>query len=226
MKRDQSSPTAVRKKPAKPAAPAKRTRRSADDLLAKIVRAAAEEFRRNGYSGATTAAIARRAEVTEAQLFRYFESKSNLFRETVFKPLDQHFMDFVSKHTAELGRADGRKEITPIYTSELQRFIASHSQLLMSLIVAQTYDPEASRGMGKIDPLTTYFEHGAAIMEKRLKRKPRIDPQIMVRLAFASVLGSVMFRDWLFPSGIASDRELEDAVNIFVMEGISANREA
>ena len=199
----------------------KRTRRSGDDLRVQIVRAATEEFKRAGYSGATTASIARRAETTEAQVFRYFGSKSNLFRETVFKPLDQHFLDFVSKHTTELERAGGSKEMTPLYTSELQRFIGSHSQMLMSLVVAQTYDPEA--GGGDKSSLQAFFDHGASMMQKRLKGKPKVSPQVMVRLAFASVLGAVMFRDWIFPSGTTNDSALESAINAFVMEGIGAN---
>jgi AcrR family transcriptional regulator len=67
---------------------ARRKRRSPGELNARILKAAAAEFRRAGYIGATTAAIAQKADVTEAQLFRYFGSKSNLFREAIFRPLD------------------------------------------------------------------------------------------------------------------------------------------
>lgn len=45
----------------------------------------------------------------------------------------------------------------------------------------------------------------------------------MVRVSFAAVLGSVMFRDWLFPEGLASDEAIRRAIADFTIDGISAN---
>jgi AcrR family transcriptional regulator len=207
-------------KPARrPSAPGTRKRRSADDLLNRIIKAAREEFKRCGFAGTTTAVIARKADVTEAQLFRYFGSKSNLFRETVFKPLDQQLLSFTNEHVTD----DNVKEMSHLYTSELQRFISANSEMFTSLIVAQTYDCGTTHGVGKIDSLHTYFDHGASRMKKRLKGKPRIKPELMVRLAFVSVLASIIFKDWIFPDGLATSEEIQAAINGFVMEGIGAN---
>ena len=60
--------------------------------------AAAEEFEEKGYPGATTAGIARRAEVAEALLFNHFGSKAKLFQDTIFKPLSEHFDRFQETH--------------------------------------------------------------------------------------------------------------------------------
>src|SRR5215470_7952115 len=98
---------------------AKRTRRTRDDILNRIVQAASEEFKRSGFAGATTAAIARKADVTEAQLFRYFGSKANLFRETIFKPVDQHLVSFTNRHLPEIRRAGSLVEMINLYTTEL-----------------------------------------------------------------------------------------------------------
>src|SRR5687768_3693056 len=76
----------------------RRKRRSPEQLTNKILHAAAEEFKRLGYGGATTAGIARRADVTEAQLFRYFSSKAQLFRESIFEPLDEQLHAFTNVH--------------------------------------------------------------------------------------------------------------------------------
>ena len=40
---------------------------------------------------------------------------------------------------------------------------------------------------------------------------------------FGAVLASVMFKDWLFPEGLASDEQITIAVNDFIKEGIRAN---
>ena len=217
MQKDRS-PAPKKRPPA-----AKRKRRSADDILNRIVRAAGEEFKRCGYAGTTTAAIARRADVTEAQLFRYFASKSNLFRETVFKPIDQHFLNFVNAHMRTDPKQFFGRKMSRLYTSELQHFIGENSKMLTSLVVAQTYQAGTAHGVAKIDSLGTYFEHGASMMARRLKKKPKIDPRLLVRLAFVSVLASIMFKDWIFPPGMARDEELEAAINDFILAGIRAN---
>lgn len=206
-----------------PPTSAKRKRRSAGDILNRIVRAAADEFSRCGFAGAATAAIARKADVTEAQLFRYFGSKSNLFRETIFNPLEQHLRHFMEQHAREIDQTTTLREATRLYTTELQRFIREHSDVLRSLLVAQMYDSGTSRDLSGIDSLATYFEHGAALMSSRLKASPPVDPRLIVRLAFATVLGSVMFKDWIIPPGLASDDDLTQGVNLFVMEGLGAN---
>ncbi len=216
-----TSPATTRKSRAV-AAP-KRTRRSRDDILGRIVQAASDEFKRRGFAGTTTATIARKADVTEAQLFRYFGSKSNLFRETIFKPINQHFQSFINAHMPD-GSQEMRRELSRQYILELQRFIAEHSEMLTSLVVAQTYDEGTAHGVGQIDSVRTYFERGTAAMNMRLKgSKAWVDPKLLVRVTFVTVLGCVMFKDWIFPRGLASDDEINSAVNAFIVEGIGAN---
>ena len=200
----------------------KRTRRTRDDILSRIVNAAREEFNRNGFAGATTAAIARRADVTEAQLFRYFGSKANLFRETIFKPVDQHFMRFMNQHLPDIRKAaPGSAEMTDLYATELQRFIREHAGMLASLVIAQTYEPGSGRA--GINSLHTYFDRAAAMMQLRLKDRAQVDPKLTVRVVFGALLASVMFREWLFPAGLASDEDITAAVNDFIKNGIRAN---
>ena len=95
--------------------------------------------------------------------------------------------------------------------------------MLTSLIVAQTYDSGTAHGVGEINSLRMYFEHAATLMTSRMKTEPKFDPRVMVRVCFASVLACVMFRDWIFPRGLASDEEITAAVNDFVMQGISSS---
>jgi AcrR family transcriptional regulator len=197
-------------------------RRSRDDILNRIVEAANKEFKRCGFAGTTTATIAREAGVTEAQLFRYFGSKTNLFRETVFNPINQHFLNFIDKHMPD-GVNVGNEALTNLYTFELQRFISEHSDLLTSLVVAQKYENGAAHGVGHIDSLRTYFDRAASLMSMRLKGKPNIDPKLLVRVTFVTVLASVMFKEWIFPADLASDQQISAAVNNFIIAGLSAN---
>lgn len=199
----------------------KRTRRSREDILNRIVQAAREEFQHNGFTGATTASIARKAEVTEAQLFRCFGSKSNLFRETIFKPIDQHFVQFLNQHMPQIRKSANVAAMTDLYATELQRFIRENSGVLASLVVAQTYESEVARPA--IDSLHTYFDRCAILMGERLKGRTKIDPRLTVRVVFGAVLASVMFKDWIFPPGLAADADITAAVNDFIKEGSRAN---
>lgn len=202
---------------------ARRTRRSAEEILARIIRAATAEFARSGYSGTTTAAVARKADVTEAQLFRYFDSKSDLFRETVFKPIDQHFLEFVRKHPPRSNQDTSAREGAQLYTTELQQFIREHSGMLKSLVAQETYDNGGAHGVSAIDSLRAYFDHGAATMRSRIKGKPRVNPELLVRVSFVTVLASILFKDWIFPRGLATDEDITEAINAFVIEGSSVN---
>jgi AcrR family transcriptional regulator len=189
----------------------------------RLMQAAGAEFKRHGYGGATTAAIARRANVTEAQLFRYFSSKAELFRAAVFQPLNNHFIEFNARHQAAVDRVNSDTDMAHLYIAELQHFIAQHSQLLLSLVVAQTYTPRSTRGVAGIDSLEAYFKRGAAMMTRRMAATPRVDPRLMVRVSFAAVLACVVFKDWLFPRGLASEAEISAAIQDFVLDGINAN---
>jgi AcrR family transcriptional regulator len=206
--------------------PARRKRRTAEDIRNRILRAAGDEFKQSGFSGATTANIARRADVTEAQLFRLFDTKADLFRESIFEPLNQHFCGFHARYVVDADNAEHVRDRADHYITELQAFIAEHSRMLMSLVVAQTYSPESTRGVSEIESLRAYFERGAAMMANRLGGEPRVDPQLMVRVSFAAVLGCVLFRDWIFPKGLASEEAISAAIVDFVIEGISANSDA
>jgi AcrR family transcriptional regulator len=199
----------------------RRAPRSSEEIMKRIVKSATREFARHGFTGATTAAIARNADVTETQLFRYFDTKAKLFHETIFKPLDEHFERFNRRHPAS-STSPHLRENAYLYITELQSFIAEHAEMLKSLIVAQVYDADAALSMRQIGSLDRYFSRGEAVMMKT-SGAPRMDPKLLVRVSFFAVLAAVIFKNWIFPPGMASDAEIRDAINDFVWEGASIN---
>ena len=62
---------------------------TADQRRAQILAIAAEEFALGGLHGTSTETIARRAEITQAYVFRLFGSKKNLFIQVVTAAFDQ-----------------------------------------------------------------------------------------------------------------------------------------
>jgi AcrR family transcriptional regulator len=187
--------------------------------MTRLISAAAREFEQSGFRGATTAAIARRAEVTEAQLFRYFSSKAELFRAAIFEPLNRRFADFNARQLDDPPPVERVREQARQYIAELQDFIGDNAEMLMSLLVAEAYAPDDIVSLSEVDALGEYFELGAAGMSRRVDRD-RVNPELMVRVSFAAVLANVLFRDWLFPDGLAGDEQIREALIDFVIDGI------
>nr|WP_086491941.1 TetR/AcrR family transcriptional regulator [Novosphingobium panipatense] len=197
-----------------------RKRRGAGELTAAILAAARAEFDERGPTGATTAAIARRAGVTEAQLFRYFPTKAALFREAVFGALNTHFTEFQSAQSPFVA---GDRSAAECYIRDLIAFLGDNRQLMVALLASQAF--AGGEESGPIAALSQYFEAGAAMRAKRLGESDQGGGQVgghrmAVRVSFAAVLGAVAFRDWLFPPGIASDAEIEAAFTDFILNGL------
>jgi AcrR family transcriptional regulator len=203
----------------------RRKRRSSEEVRDRVIEAAGVEFERHGYTGATTAGIARRAEVTEAQIFRYFTSKGDLFRAAIFEPLNRHFADFQTRQRAMASDAVAYREGARRYIIELQDFIGRHSGMLMSLLVAKAYARDPTEGGAGLDGLREYFDRGAAMMRSRSSDAHKVAPELMVRVSFAAVLGCVLFNDWMFPPGVADDATIREATLDFVLDGLNANND-
>ena len=201
----------------------RRARRSTKEIIDRLMEAACEEFERNGYAGTTTAAIARKARVAEALIFSHFGSKAKLFQDSIFKPLNEHFLKFTTTHLVDPGDKNSLRHGTQQYIAELRQFLERHSKMLASLVVTQMYTSDNVEGVSRVQGLHDYFSRAAATSMKRLAGNPKIDPKLMTRVSFATLLACVIFKDWLFPAGLASEAEISAAIGDFVMDGINAN---
>lgn len=205
-----------------PAVAKRRKRRSTAEIIDRIIDAAFLDFSENGYSSATTAAIARRAEVAEALIFTHFGTKANLFRKAVFKPLDNLFANFIDTHHTPNGSQEDVFRESREFVSQMVAFIRRHSGMFKSLVVNEAYASDGSGASG-LQGLQDYFERMSVLEEDRRASDLKIDPPLMSRVSFASILGCVLFNDWLFPKGVASDDDIHEAICDFIMEGLSAN---
>jgi AcrR family transcriptional regulator len=67
----------------------RRQRMSGQDRRQQVLRIAAEEFADGGLHGTSTEVIARRAEITQAYIFRMFGTKKALFLEVMAAAFDR-----------------------------------------------------------------------------------------------------------------------------------------
>lgn len=112
----------------------KAIRRSKEERKKQILEAAKTVFIEKGYASATTAGIAKEAEIAEVTLFRYFSSKQELF-ESIFKPfLDSSINDRllldktkpVKEQVYDL--LDMKTEFISQYQGEIKLLLAEHER--------------------------------------------------------------------------------------------------
>ena len=117
-----------------------------------LIEAARSEFIEQGYGGAKTREIARRAGTSEVTLFRHFGSKANLFRETVFQPVNDYLNEFIASELP----ADGPMEMSP---ENLRKFTSRLFEVITGTPAAnasRTGNPNPSASEGKTSPVADF----------------------------------------------------------------------
>jgi len=202
----------------------RRARRSTGEIVERLMEAAIIEFAEKGYSGATTAAIARRADVAEALLFNHFGSKAQLFKDTMFKPLGALFDRFLAAQPAQADDPDLQRSERLRYIGAVQDLLASHSRMFLSFVFAQSYRTGEIDGLADISALDDYFARSARQAASNLRPDPTIDPELMARISFTAMMACILFQDWLFPQGRWTPEQIRDAISGFVLDGANANQ--
>jgi len=94
----------------------------AEERRRQLLAVAREEFARVGPEGARISDIAKLAGVNVALLYRYFESKEQLFEEAVVEPIDHLLQDVLAQTVA--GSINGSSEaVTIFYRGLLEVFV-------------------------------------------------------------------------------------------------------
>jgi AcrR family transcriptional regulator len=196
----------------------RRTRRSGDEVRAKLLAAARELFAERGYAGTSTKAIARHAEVGEVLLFRHFGSKAGLFDEAVLAP----FENFVDEYAKQWARHDvGQWQTVDLareYIGLLYSFFEENRQLVVALLAARQHHPLVGARLDKL-----YRRLQRIVREGNVEfGLPTRDPAITVRLTFGMVLAAVIHSDILFPGGQPLSRtKLVDQLTRYMLHGIA-----
>jgi len=201
----------------------KRKRRSHKEIKDLVIAAATEEFKSHGYTGVTTAAIARRANITKAQLLGYFDSKAELFNEAIFKPLFEHFCSLNTRSKPVTYEVEKVKDRVRFNFIEMQNFLEEHSEMLLSITTDKAFKEDSQLGIDQLSGLKDYYELSSRWMTSRLDSEPQVDPKLVVKAIFAIVLGCVIFKDWLLHEDPTTEDDFREAILNFVTNGLKVN---
>jgi len=116
----------------------RRQKMSGQDRRQQVLAIAAEEFADSGLRGASTEVIARRAEITQAYIFRMFGTKKSLFLEVVIAAFDR----VTDGMRAAAGARTGLAALTRM-GAQYNQMLAERTSLLLQLQgFAACGDPE------------------------------------------------------------------------------------
>jgi AcrR family transcriptional regulator len=126
--------------PLRPAAPqeGKRKRLTAEARRDSILAAGRAVFLEQGLNGARTRTIAEQAGITEAVLYRHFESKEEIFEAAVLQPLRAQLDDLLERSRALLAGGDER----PRLTMRLESLWLEQLQEIVPLLGPALFDDE------------------------------------------------------------------------------------
>lgn len=153
------------------------TRRlSGEERRGSILDAAIEEFAKRGFRGATTAALARAAGITEALLYRHFRSKRALFLGAV-----GHVLERVERETARLldEHPHPVDALRAIFTY-FQRELSDSPQFghLIYVVATELRDPEFRRAYLRYqDRILARLEDAVRRWEGEGYLRPGVEPR-------------------------------------------------
>lgn len=182
--------------------PRRAARRSTGESRRLIAEAASTLFEERGYHNTTTRDIAARAQVSETLIFRHYESKARLFRETVLAP-------FADDLTSLASRFDPSQPSREFFSSLFTLFREQRPKI-MALLSVSTYDGEVdlSADDGSRSPIEPLFRPMEAVTAGDVEHYgfKNVDITLTTAIGMATLLGLVAFDDWLFGGHLESDR--------------------
>jgi AcrR family transcriptional regulator len=180
------------------APPARRSRRSPDEVRDLLLQAARSTFAARGYARTSTREIAEAAGVSEALLFRHFGTKAQLFELAVLRPF-HGFMDaYVDSRPADITDPPPLPEVpSREYVETLYDVLADNRDLVIALLAARAYEvdlaatPELSDALDRLQTLVEF--------ELSQRGLADVDVPVTIRVTFAMVAALAVFGEWLFP---------------------------
>lgn len=190
----------------------------------RIVRAAVEIFAEKGYSATSTSEIARKADVAEGTIFRYYKTKKDLLlfiSASLLSKLAASFLlhDFNKLFDHPYERFEDFLRAVILNRME---FAQKHRALIKVLLQEVPFHPELREQFAKVLAIPT-IERLIGMVESFQKKGQLIDiPAISaVRLIGSAILGYLMARHLFAPEFQWDDEYEIDLMIRFIMHGLS-----
>ncbi len=161
--------------------------RTPQDTKNAIIDAAVDLFCENGYDGTTTRMIAQKADVNEVTLFRHFDTKENLFKETLEREMDiPKVASRVPPFSHQKTKEENLTEVCLFIFHEM-----SKRSRLIKLLIADA----PRRGM--LEEAASGAKDGVQALSSILEKMGATEPHITAVMIQSFLVRSVLFKAFL-----------------------------
>ncbi len=176
---------------------------------AQIIEAAVAEFQEKGFAAASMDRISRQAEVSKRTLYKYFESKENLFRSIVAE-LSSRFAE-VLEIRYEKGR-DVREQLTELAWAEGRILMLPDVMAMSRMVISEILrNPTlAEQAQGKLDKTASFID---MLREAAADGQLKIDDPEQAGREFIGLIKARAFWPLLFSGTVLSYQEMADTIN-------------
>ncbi len=176
---------------------------------AQIIEAAVAEFQEKGFAAASMDRISRQAEVSKRTLYKYFESKENLFRSIVTE-LSSRFAE-VLEIRYEKGR-DVREQLTELAWAEGRILMLPDVMAMSRMVISEILrNPTlAEQAQGKLDKTASFID---MLREAAADGQLKIDDPEQAGREFIGLIKARAFWPLLFSGTVLSHQEMADTIN-------------
>lgn len=158
-----------------------------EETRAALLAAAAVVFARDGFDGASIAAIAAEAELSSGSIYAHYKSKADLFAALVREHASSDAEVLMSTDVHDLA------DVIAQLAGSLDRRTAVEGALLAEAIMVAKRDPEINEILSEIfaDRLESFTELLRQAQAAGAVR-PDVDPAVLSRLAHTIAMGSLL----------------------------------
>ena len=171
---------------------------------AQIIEAAVAEFQEKGFAAASMDRISTRAEVSKRTLYKYFESKENLFRSIVIE-LSNRFAA-VRDIRYKRGR-DIREQLTELAWAEGRILMMPEVIAMARMVISETLrNPEmAAAAQGKLDKTSIFV---TMLKDAADDGQLQIEDPERAGQEFIGLIKAKAFWPMMFTGGVLSEQDM------------------
>lgn len=164
----------------------------------ELVEVAAEVFQELGYHGASLRQIASRAGTTQAVLYRYFSSKSDLFKASVVEPFEVFLADLLRGWRDRPVDDFPSDQLVVEFTSRLYDFAVEHRRLILTLISTDSHSDEDLDEVKWSLAAAVKDLSDRVVAEQDSRHWNHVDVEIAAPVTICMIICSAVLDRWLF----------------------------
>ena len=189
----------------------------------KILKASIELFSEKGFASTRTFEIAKKANVSEGTIFKYFEKKKDILHAVITDSIDVFIKEFAVSDLKETIKTFSEKDIKTILKSIIMErisFFYKYSKYLKIIFNEIQYDEVLKKKVIK-NIINEFKTNASQIYEIGLKRKEfkDIDPYIAMRSFMGMFLMILLQNSYLKNETL--EKEVDTVIEIF-LNGVKA----